>query len=215
MSKTTQALLVVLLIAVIFVSAQESSPANTDGHCTDTASCSGAPKTASTQAARRHSPFGGLIHSPFDSLFQWPTFDLFEPFYHPAWHGSQYLPNNHVSKDLSLTNMGAVDVVEKENEFLILADAPGMTSKDVNVEIKGDTIMLSGKRDEEHRSDDNSNKLHRVERKHTSFSRSFRVPKNADVSQVSASCKEGVLKVVLPKIVPKQADADAVKVHVH
>jgi HSP20 family protein len=131
----------------------------------------------------------------WDSLFNWPTFDLWEVAPH---RGSA------VAEHTSLANLGAVDVTETPTEYLIVADTPGMTSNDVKVEIKGNTLSFSGERKEEHREENKDTKFYRIERHQSSFNRSFRLPQNADATQIKASCQDGVLKITLPKRAPAE-----------
>ena len=137
---------------------------------------------------------------PFESLFNWPTFDLWD-----------IAPLHHAST-VNTVSLGAVDVTENEKEFLIVADAPGMTSNDVKVEVKGQTLSFSGERKEEHREESADKKFYRLERSQSSFSRSFRLPQSADASQIKASCQDGVLKITVPKKTP--AETDGVRVAV-
>ena len=91
-------------------------------------------------------------------------------------HASQEpVPHTHA--------LGAVDVVEKEDEYVILADTPGMTSKDVKVEMHGGMLSISGQRSAAHRSESKDHKTVRLERSARSFSRSFKIPANADPAQ--------------------------------
>ena len=55
-------------------------------------------------------------------------------------------------------------------------------------------------------------KQHRIESFYGTFSRSFSLPENADVSGISAVSKNGVLKVHIPKIEEIQAKAIEVKI---
>jgi HSP20 family protein len=122
---------------------------------------------------------------PWDSLFNWPTFDLWE-----------VAPRHN---DSQLAKLGAVDVTETPTEYLIVADTPGMTNADVKVELKGNNLTFSGERKEEHREENKDTKFYRVERTQSSFSRSFRLPADADATQIKAGCQDGVLKITVPK----------------
>lgn len=124
----------------------------------------------------------------WDSLFNWPTFDLWE-----------VAPHSDHQVSRSIANLGAVDVTETATEYLIVADTPGMTSNDVKVEMKGNNLCFSGERKEEHRQEDKDRKFYRLERSQSSFSRSFRLPADADASKIKASCQDGVLKITVSK----------------
>ena len=87
-----------------------------------------------------------------------------------------------------------------------------MTSKDVKVEIKDNYVTLSGQRKEEHREETPNGKSYRLERSFGKFSRSFRLPTNADAGNIRASCEHGVLKVILPKLAPPATSTVSINV---
>ena len=90
-----------------------------------------------------------------------------------------------------------VDIREDENSIVVKADVPGMEQKDINVKVDNGMLTISGERtfsDEEHKD-----KYHRVERAYGRFSRSFQMPNTTDPENISATYKNGVLEVTLPK----------------
>ncbi len=88
------------------------------------------------------------------------------------------------------------DIVESENIYSVFMDLPGMNKKLIKVTLKNNVLSISGER-ELFLEDDEV--LKRSERKQGSFSRSFALPENADISSVSATFKEGVLQVKILK----------------
>lgn len=91
----------------------------------------------------------------------------------------------------------ATDIAETDKEFVFKAELPGVTKADVSVELEGGMLTIRGERKEE--KEEKTAKMHRVERFHGSFMRSFTVPDNVDAKAISADMKEGVLQVHLPK----------------
>ena len=90
-----------------------------------------------------------------------------------------------------------VDIREDENQIVVKADVPGMEQKDISVNVDNGMLTISGERkfsDEEHKE-----QYHRVERAYGRFSRSFQMPNTTDPENISASHKNGVLEVTLPK----------------
>ena len=90
-----------------------------------------------------------------------------------------------------------VDVVEDEKEYLIKAELPEVNKEDVKVTVNEDVITISGKRRKEAEQQDE--KVHRVESFYGNFSRSFRLPEDADIAAIQAESRNGVLKVRVPK----------------
>ena len=94
----------------------------------------------------------------------------------------------------------SVDIVEKEKEFCIKADLPGVDAKDVSVTMDNNVLTLAGERrlDKEVKKEH----YHRVERSHGSFSRTFSVPNSVDADNIRAEFKDGLLTLTLPKKAP-------------
>jgi len=90
-----------------------------------------------------------------------------------------------------------VDIVEDENEYLIKADLPELTKKDVDVRVENGVLYITGERKLE--KELNGRRYHRTERLHGSFVRSFSLPDNTDPEKVTAEFKDGVLSVHLLK----------------
>ena len=91
----------------------------------------------------------------------------------------------------------AVDIYETPENFVLKAELPGLTQKDINLELKQNVLTLSGERRFEEEVKRES--YHRVERAYGSFKRSFSLPGNVESEKVSAKFKDGVLEVVIPK----------------
>ena len=91
----------------------------------------------------------------------------------------------------------AVDVEEKDNKFLLTADIPGLTKKDVKINISDSILNISGERSTSSASE--SEHYHYRERQHGSFSRSFNLPDSIEEDGVSANFKNGILSISLPK----------------
>ncbi len=91
----------------------------------------------------------------------------------------------------------ALDVAEKDNSFEIRMDIPGVDSKDLDVEVHGNTVTISGSRKEE--KEEKGKTFHRVERSSGSFSRTVTLPCSVSEKEVAAEYTNGVLSVVLPK----------------
>src|SRR5215472_15104368 len=90
-----------------------------------------------------------------------------------------------------------VDVSEDDKAFHITADLPGITEKDINVTLSGDTLTIGGERREEREEKDRN--YHFSERRFGSFRRAFSLPAGVDRDKIEANFKNGVLSVTLPK----------------
>lgn len=91
----------------------------------------------------------------------------------------------------------AVDIKESPEEYVIKAELPEVQKDDVKVIVKDGVLTLSGERKIE--KEEKGKKYHRIERAYGTFMRSFSVPDDVDEAKVSASFKDGLLNVHLPK----------------
>jgi len=92
----------------------------------------------------------------------------------------------------------AVDLVERDDEFVVTVDLPGFEKADVDVRVTDHTLRIDA--DHEDRTDDQSTEYLRRERRHRSVRRSIRLPENVDTAAVGAEMTNGVLTVTVPKL---------------
>ena len=99
------------------------------------------------------------------------------------------------------------DVHESDNAFVVQLDLPGVEKDNVKVKFEDDTLVVSGERKYESSVDEKN--FHRVERVYGSFTRSIAIPRDVDSEKISASFKNGVLEITLPKteeVKPKEIE---------
>jgi HSP20 family protein len=89
-----------------------------------------------------------------------------------------------------------VDVHETADEYVIMAELPGLGRSDVEIQVHEGHLTISGHRPER---DVPCEQYHRVERGHGSFSRTFELPLPVDGDRVTADLHDGVLTVICPK----------------
>jgi HSP20 family protein len=90
-----------------------------------------------------------------------------------------------------------MDLVETDEAFVLRADLPGLSEKDVSIELEDNVLTVSGERKAEH--EERKEGYYRVERASGSFSRSLTLPEGVDPAAVKASFDKGVLEVRIPK----------------
>jgi HSP20 family molecular chaperone IbpA len=91
----------------------------------------------------------------------------------------------------------AVDIFESETEIIVLADMPGVTSDNVAIDVHNDELKIRG--DIEPQASENESYIIR-EYETGRFHRHFNLSDKIDQGKISASIKDGVLRVVLPKV---------------
>ena len=135
---------------------------------------------------KRNPLFGrGLARGSFDNLFQ----DL--------------LPVNY--RDFMMypeTAFPAIDIVDKENHFLVKAEVPGFKKEELDISIEGDVLTLTGETKNE--KEEEKENYYYKESKYGSFQRSVRLSSEINRDGIKASLKDGILHVELPKLEEKK-----------
>ncbi len=96
------------------------------------------------------------------------------------------------------TFLPAVDIVERQNDFTIKAELPGVKKEDVKITLQNGTLTIRGEK--KHEEEKKGENLHRVERSYGAFQRSFTLPNSVSSERVEASYDNGILTVTLPKV---------------
>lgn len=91
----------------------------------------------------------------------------------------------------------AVDIKEDDEKFIILADIPGVEPKDIEITMENSVLSIKGERSLENEEERRGFK--RMERVRGAFHRRFSLPETADAEKISASGKNGVLEISIPK----------------
>ena len=90
-----------------------------------------------------------------------------------------------------------IDVEGDANRYEITLDVPGLSEKDLNIEVKGDLLMIKGQKEE--RNESKEKQFYRVERSYGSFQRTLSLPEDADADEIEASMDKGVLRLRIPR----------------
>jgi HSP20 family protein len=91
-----------------------------------------------------------------------------------------------------------LDVVERDNEFIVKAEMPGMKKDDIEVSLENGVLTISAETKSE-TEEKEGDRVIRQERRYGKYLRSLRLGKEIDEKKVKASYKDGILELVLPK----------------
>lgn len=91
----------------------------------------------------------------------------------------------------------AIDLVERDDRYVLRADVPGIKPEDVRIEVDDDVLTVSAEHEES--EEERQDSYVRRERRHGSFTRSITLPKGVGADDIEATCKDGVLEVSFPK----------------
>jgi len=92
--------------------------------------------------------------------------------------------------------------------YVIRADVPGLTEKELDVSANGYTVTVRGERKEEV---PHGYTVHRQERGSLRFARSWQLPTQVEAGEARAELKDGVLSLTIPKVKQAQPKQIAVK----
>ena len=101
-------------------------------------------------------------------------------------------------KSTSENWMPDFNIKESDKTFTLFADLPGLTKKDIVINISHDILNITGER--KSNFTDQSDIWLTVEQQFGTFSRTFNLPENVNESKISAKFKNGVLTLEIPKI---------------
>jgi HSP20 family protein len=96
-----------------------------------------------------------------------------------------------------------VNMEETDDEIVLRAEVPGFTSSDLEVSAEPRRVTISGKH--ESRIENKEGEAQYVEQRSDEIFRTLDLPVEVIATKVTASLKDGVLNVVLPKVQPQKA----------
>jgi HSP20 family protein len=128
---------------------------------------------------------------PFDSLFDdiiQKTMPSFTDEFGVNFFGSNSYPK--------------VDVIDHNDRVTIEAEIPGLSKKEVSVDLEENILTVSGLK--KTKEEDPGTKYIRKELKRSSFKRSFKLGENINQKNVNADFNNGILLITLPKKEPEK-----------
>jgi HSP20 family protein len=91
----------------------------------------------------------------------------------------------------------SLDLTETKDALVVKVEMPGMDPNDIHVALQENLLTITGEKKEE--KEEKDARYHRMERSAGAFTRSVRLPVAVDGSKVTATFKNGLLTVTLPK----------------
>jgi|TARA_Y100000310_G_C20217670_1_gene594279 HSP20 family protein len=131
--------------------------------------------------------------TPFDRLFDDMLGNMFPAFATDV--GEDFFVKGSYPK---------VNVVNNEANLTIEAAIPGLTKEDVSVEIAEGVLTIQGSSNQ--RTDVENSQYVKREIKRSAFQRSFRLGENLDENNVTGQYDNGILTLIIPKIVPTEQE---------
>ena len=134
----------------------------------------------------------GSMLSPFEEVERW---------FNEAWSSPFSLLARRTfpmfgAEDFEKLNP-AVDMYDEGKELVMKADLPGVKKEDLHLDLTENVLTLSGEKKTEETVEKGG--YYRSERSYGRFTRSFELPSDVDTEKITASIKDGVLEIRLPK----------------
>jgi len=138
------------------------------------------------------------MHEEMDRIFD----ETFRSFGFP----SVFRRGGDVWKDMPDFWRPSVDISERDTEYKISVEIPGVSEEDIKLNVDGNQLIIRGEKQQEEKSEDKG-KIHRIERRYGSFHRSLALPHDANLQDIHASFKDGVLDITVPRDTSKEPEA--------
>lgn len=123
---------------------------------------------------------------------------------------SLYEPFRAMGSRLSDWLAPASEASSNEDAYVIKMELPGVEEDDIELTVENGVVAVRGEKKSE--SEEKGDTWYFSERQYGAFSRSFRLPADADETKVKADLKDGVLAITVPKSAPEATTAKKVKI---
>lgn len=150
------------------------------------------------------------LHQEMDRLFDdtWRSFGL-RP--RPTLNRQPSLFNRELVEDNIMGQLQAhMDISGNDHEYVVTVNVPGLTEKDINIEVIGNMLKIEGKKEDAAESKDKH--YYCMERSLGTFQRTLSLPEDAQSSDIMANMKNGVLDIHLPRKEVAKEDVKRVQI---
>lgn len=151
----------------------------------------------------------GSRSSSIRSLFQWQPWQELEE----LWRALEQASNRSVGpagpEAAVVTFIPEVDLYDVGSSIVIKVDLPGVPRENIDISTEEDTLTVSGHRDPDRLEDAG---CLTCERPLGRFARRIELAKNVDVPQATATLRNGVLEITVPKTAKTTIGKVAIKI---
>ena len=145
---------------------------------------------------RRTAPLTHSMEEFFEDFPPRRWMETFEPF---GWKWP---------RDVDMERNFRLDIIDRDKEFLVRGELPGVEKDDIKVTIAGDRLTIEAEREFE--EVDEKDEFYRHELGYGKLMRMVALPEHVDPENIHAELKDGILNITLPKI--RAAERHTVKV---
>ncbi len=133
--------------------------------------------------------------TPFEQMDR-----LFDTFFRHGWlqPWHEIWPEGRLFGEPFDLRTPRMDLIDREGEFLVRAELPGVTKDELTVDLVGQTLTIKGEHKREKK--ETEGEYYRAEISHGTFSRSVHLPEEVEQKDIKAEFENGVLEIHLPKL---------------
>lgn len=115
-----------------------------------------------------------------------------------GWIPSLYEPIKKAGQKLADWLAPRSDASVTQDSYDVAMELPGVSPEDVSVSIQNNMLIVTGEKRSEH--EETGRSYFFSEREYGSFQRAFRIPPDADPERIDANFRNGVLRILIPKV---------------
>ena len=105
-----------------------------------------------------------------------------------------------------------MDMYEEEKELVIKAEMPGVSKKDIEINLNDDMLTIKAEKKEEKEEGEEGTTHYTRERRFGQYTRYMTLPSRVDAENISATLKKGLLEIRLPKAEEPQSKQIEIKI---
>ncbi len=118
------------------------------------------------------------------------------PIFMDDFFGRDFYPVNYESNGFK--SLPAVNITEDDNGYTIEVAAPGLNKKDFKIDLDKNSLTIASVKED--KQEESNERYTRREFRYANFSRCFRLPETVDSEKITATHKDGILYVNIPKM---------------
>jgi HSP20 family protein len=151
--------------------------------------------------------FSGSFMHPFRDLsrLQRRIDRIFDEMLDPFSRGGEALMPSSIEQ---IGFVPPMDIEETPSHYLVAFDLPGISKDEIKIDVKDNTLVVSGERRREKKAEGGAQVQ---ERYYGMFQRSFTLPADVKADAIEANCSNGVLQIAIPKAEPAKGRSIQIK----
>lgn len=113
--------------------------------------------------------------------------------------------------DILFNNRMHTNLATYDKQYILNIDYPGFDKKELGIEIRGDYLIINGKKIVEEKTDKEKSFSNQEYR--NSFQHRLLIPKDVDPNSITSSLKNGVLTIILPRSIDKKIESKQIPIN--